>query len=49
MQFSNAHVGITRKPPMLGEHNAEVLGTLLGLSTDRIAELTGAGILVQEA
>jgi crotonobetainyl-CoA:carnitine CoA-transferase CaiB-like acyl-CoA transferase len=48
MRFSNARVGITRNPPMLGEHNAEVLGTLLGLSADRIAELTGAGILVQE-
>jgi hypothetical protein len=42
MRFSNAQVGITRNPPMLGEHNAEVPGTLLGLSADRIAALAGA-------
>jgi hypothetical protein len=31
----------------LGEHNAEVLTTRLGLSEERVAELTKAGVLYQ--
>jgi crotonobetainyl-CoA:carnitine CoA-transferase CaiB-like acyl-CoA transferase len=48
INFSNAEVRVTRNPPMIGEHNHEVLGTMLGLSESRIDELTSAGILVEE-
>jgi crotonobetainyl-CoA:carnitine CoA-transferase CaiB-like acyl-CoA transferase len=34
-----------RAAPMLGEHNAEVLGGLLGLDAERLAELEREGIL----
>ncbi len=46
--FSHAEVRVRGNPPMLGEHNREVLRSLLGLPQDRIAELTRAGILVEE-
>jgi crotonobetainyl-CoA:carnitine CoA-transferase CaiB-like acyl-CoA transferase len=34
-----------RPAPLLGEHNDEVLGGLLGLSADRLAELTAEAII----
>lgn len=36
---------IRMAPPLLGEHNAEVLGGLLGLSDERIAELRDKGVI----
>jgi crotonobetainyl-CoA:carnitine CoA-transferase CaiB-like acyl-CoA transferase len=47
MNFSAADVQVRGNPPTLGQHNREVL-TALGLSADRIGELTRAGILVEE-
>ena len=34
-----------RPAPVVGEHNDEVLGGLLGLSTDDMAALAAAGII----
>ena len=34
-----------RPAPVLGEHNHEVLGGLLGLSDDDLAALAGAGVI----
>ena len=48
IRFSNAEVKVTGNPPLIGEHNREVLGALLGLSENQITELTSAGILVEE-
>jgi crotonobetainyl-CoA:carnitine CoA-transferase CaiB-like acyl-CoA transferase len=48
IHFSNADVRVRSNPPLLGEHNGEVLSSVLGLSGDRIAELTRARILVEE-
>ncbi|HZY58805.1 MAG TPA: CoA transferase [Candidatus Binataceae bacterium] len=48
LKFSNADVHVTSNPPLLGEHNREVLSALLGMPEEQIAALTNAGILVQE-
>ena len=48
IKFSNADVRVTGNPPLVGEHNREVLGTILGLSEHQIDELTQTGILVEE-
>ncbi len=48
IHLSNADVRVRSTPPTLGEHNREVLSSVLGLSQDRIAEMTRAGILVEE-
>jgi crotonobetainyl-CoA:carnitine CoA-transferase CaiB-like acyl-CoA transferase len=48
IHFSDAEVEIRSNPPVLGEHNREVLSSVLGLSDDRIAELTRARVLVEE-
>jgi crotonobetainyl-CoA:carnitine CoA-transferase CaiB-like acyl-CoA transferase len=48
LKFSNADVHVTKNPPLLGEHNREVLGALLEMPEEQIADLTRAGILVQE-
>jgi len=48
IRFSNAEVKVPGNPPLIGEHNREVLSALLGLSESRINELTRAGILVEE-
>lgn len=47
-RYSSSSVRATRPAPLRGEHNAEVLGELLGLTRDRIAELTAAGVLLAE-
>jgi crotonobetainyl-CoA:carnitine CoA-transferase CaiB-like acyl-CoA transferase len=42
----NGERGPLRRPsPLLGEHNGEVLGRVLGLTADEIAALEGAGII----
>ncbi len=48
IHFSNAEVAVRSNPPRLGEHNRDVLSAVLGLTDDRVAELTRAGILVEE-
>jgi crotonobetainyl-CoA:carnitine CoA-transferase CaiB-like acyl-CoA transferase len=44
--FRNRAGGWMRRPsPMLGEHNDEVLGELLGLSSDDLASLRERGLI----
>jgi CoA:oxalate CoA-transferase len=49
IRFSNAEVSIHGGAPLLGEHNGQVLGDLLGYSSDQVAALTTSGVLVQDA
>ena len=42
-RLSNAPVHYSQPTPTLGQHNDEVLGAVLGLSADRIAELRASG------
>ncbi len=37
-------VAVTRRAPLLGEHNAYVLQTLLGYSQERLESLHEAGV-----
>ncbi|HKD65347.1 MAG TPA: CoA transferase [Candidatus Binataceae bacterium] len=46
IHFSNAEVEVRGNPPILGEHNRAVLGSVLGLTDDKIEELARAGILI---
>jgi crotonobetainyl-CoA:carnitine CoA-transferase CaiB-like acyl-CoA transferase len=46
-RFSNADVGTHGRPAMQGEHNAEVLGELLGVTTDEVTALEGEGVLIR--
>jgi crotonobetainyl-CoA:carnitine CoA-transferase CaiB-like acyl-CoA transferase len=39
--------GITRQPPRIGEHNAEILGEA-GFSSAEIAALSKAGVLASQ-
>jgi formyl-CoA transferase len=48
IHFSDAEVRVKSNPPLLGEHNSEVLSSVLGLSNDQIAKLTRARILVEQ-
>ncbi|MGA9865274.1 MAG: CoA transferase, partial [Acetobacteraceae bacterium] len=45
----SAPYALVRPSPTLGEHNAEVLGRLLGLGQADLAELAGAGVIGTEA
>jgi crotonobetainyl-CoA:carnitine CoA-transferase CaiB-like acyl-CoA transferase len=47
-RFSNAPTGPKSRPPRLGEHNREVLGSLLKLSDGEIAAMTREGILLKD-
>ena len=45
VHFSKTDWEMTRGAPCLGEHNEEVLTSLLGLSTDEVAELRAEGVI----
>lgn len=44
-QFIEARPGLQRHAPLFGEHNLEILGGLLGMSAEEIAELEAAGVI----
>ncbi|HEV3110078.1 MAG TPA: CoA transferase [Candidatus Binataceae bacterium] len=46
---SGASVEIRARTPYLGEHNETVLARYLGYSTEKVAELTRAGVLIAQA
>jgi crotonobetainyl-CoA:carnitine CoA-transferase CaiB-like acyl-CoA transferase len=43
--FSESAVGIQSPPPMLGEHNQEILTRLLGYADDQVAALKDRGVI----
>ena len=45
IRFSDAKAGFDQPPPALGEHNQRVYGEILGYDAERIAELSGQGII----
>jgi crotonobetainyl-CoA:carnitine CoA-transferase CaiB-like acyl-CoA transferase len=45
MKFSRTPVEYLQAPPALGEHNAEVLGGLLGLSEQERLKLVAEGVV----
>jgi len=45
MQLQKAPIPVNTPAPTLGEHNAEVLGGLLGLSADELSDLEARGII----
>jgi CoA:oxalate CoA-transferase len=49
IHFSNAEVRIRSNPPKLGEHNRDVLTSMLGIPEAQIEKMTRAGILVAES
>jgi formyl-CoA transferase/CoA:oxalate CoA-transferase len=44
LKLSNSPASIRRVPPLLGEHNEEVLGEA-GYSADQIADLIARGVI----
>jgi crotonobetainyl-CoA:carnitine CoA-transferase CaiB-like acyl-CoA transferase len=44
-RFSGTPEAIRRAPPLLGQHTEEVLGTELGLSADRVAQLRAEKVI----
>ncbi|MCC7089787.1 MAG: CoA transferase [Dehalococcoidia bacterium] len=44
-QFIEARPRLQRHAPLFGEHNLEILGGLLGMSAEEIAELEAAGVI----
>ncbi len=46
--FSHSEAGVRGSAPLLGEHNAEVLGEWLGLNAEAVADLETTGVLVKE-
>jgi len=45
MKFSQTPVAYCQAPPTLGEHNAEILGQVLGLSEQQCLDLSAQGIV----
>jgi crotonobetainyl-CoA:carnitine CoA-transferase CaiB-like acyl-CoA transferase len=43
--FSESAVGIQSPPPMLGEHNREILTSLLGYSDEKVEDLRNQGVI----
>jgi succinate--hydroxymethylglutarate CoA-transferase len=43
--FSESTVGIQSPPPLLGEHNREILTRLLGYSEDQVKSFQDQGVL----
>jgi crotonobetainyl-CoA:carnitine CoA-transferase CaiB-like acyl-CoA transferase len=48
-RYSNAASGVQGPAPMLGQHNAEVLQTILGYTPDQIQTLQASSVLRQES
>jgi crotonobetainyl-CoA:carnitine CoA-transferase CaiB-like acyl-CoA transferase len=44
-KFSERPITYRRRPPRIGEHNAEVYGGELGMSDQAVAELQNKGII----
>lgn len=44
-RFTKSPVRLRRRPPLLGEHNHEVLGGELGVSTEELATLAREGVI----
>jgi crotonobetainyl-CoA:carnitine CoA-transferase CaiB-like acyl-CoA transferase len=45
MKFSQSPIEYNQAPPLLGEHNTEILGELLGLSKQERQKLVEEGII----
>ena len=45
LKFTNKKVDISRPAPLLGQHNAEVLGEKLGYTPEQVAQLKEEGVL----
>jgi crotonobetainyl-CoA:carnitine CoA-transferase CaiB-like acyl-CoA transferase len=45
IKYLNGEARVRGPAPMLGEHNADVLGEVLGYAKDRIAALRDKGVL----
>ena len=45
VKFSKTPAEVTRPAPMLGQHNAEILGDLLGYGKEKIDDLRSAGVI----
>jgi crotonobetainyl-CoA:carnitine CoA-transferase CaiB-like acyl-CoA transferase len=45
MKFSRTPVAYGQAPPVLGEHNEEILGQVLGLSEQDIRQLAATGVV----
>ncbi|MCZ6872373.1 MAG: CoA transferase [bacterium] len=48
-RYANAASGVQGPAPMLGQHNADVLQTVLGYTPEQIRTLQASGVLRQEA
>jgi crotonobetainyl-CoA:carnitine CoA-transferase CaiB-like acyl-CoA transferase len=44
-RFNGARCEVRLRPPLLGEHNQEILGDVLGKTSDQISRLIAAGVI----
>ena len=44
-RFVEANLQLARHSPLFGEHNQEILGGVLGLSADELAELSSQRVI----